>query len=83
MSVGVIHKLIQTAKGKSLRECIQRDFKLCQHFSADPNFGVGVRSVLIEKGTKPEWSHKSILDVKDKEVDSYFEFPETFEELKI
>lgn len=56
-SIGVIHRLIETAKGKSYRECFLRDYKLVQHYIVDPNFAEGVRSVLIDKGSKALWSH--------------------------
>ena len=62
----------------TFRECYLRDYKLCQHYINDPNFAEGVRTVLVEKGSKPNWSHKSILDVKDSDVDRYFAFPSSF-----
>ncbi len=71
-SVGVIHKLIVTAKDIPYRDCFIRDFKVSQHYLIDPNFHEGVRTVLINKGDKPFWSHKSILDVTDAEVNKYF-----------
>ena len=83
LSIGVIQKLIQTAKDKSFRECFLRDWKLAQHYATDANFAEGVRTVLVDRGSKPIWSHANILDVQDKDVDKYFEFPSSFEELKI
>ena len=62
----------------TFRECYLRDYKLCQNYINDPNFAEGVRTVLVEKGSKPNWSHKSILDVKDSDVDQYFAFPSSF-----
>jgi enoyl-CoA hydratase len=81
--VGIIHRLIETAKEMSYRECYLRDFKLAQHCIVDPNFAEGVRTVLIEKRGKANWSHKSILDVTDEEVERYFTFPPSFENLNI
>jgi 3-hydroxyisobutyryl-CoA hydrolase len=82
-SVGVIHHLVETAKGKSYRECFLRDYKLVQHYIVDPNFAEGVRTVLVEKGAKAFWSHKSILDVTDEDVKKYFTFPSSFENLNV
>lgn len=56
----------------SFRDCFLRDFKLCQHFIVDNNFAEGVRTVLVERGSTPNWSHKHILDVKSQDVDKYF-----------
>ena len=79
----MIQKLVETAKDKSFRECFLRDFKLCQHYIVDPNFAEGVRTVLVDRGSKANWSHASILDVKDSDVDKYFVFPSSFEELQV
>ena len=79
----VIQKLVETAKDKSYKELFLRDYKLCQHYIVDPNFAEGVRTVLVERGSKPNWSHKSILDVTDEDVKRYFVFPSSFEELPV
>lgn len=78
VSVGVVQKLVETAKDKSYRECFLRDYKLVQHFIVDPNFAEGVRTVLVDRGSKANWSHSHILDVKDSDVNKYFEFPSNF-----
>ena len=78
LSVGVVQKLIETAKDKSFKECYQRDYKLVQHYIVDPNFAEGVRTVLVERGSKANWSHKNIMDVTDEDVNKVFEFPSSF-----
>jgi hypothetical protein len=75
--------LIETAKNMTFRESYLRDYKLCQHYIVDPNFAEGVRTVLVERGSKPTWSHKSILDVRDEDVERYFNFPAHFENLPV
>lgn len=65
VAIGVVQKLVETAKEKSFRECFLRDYKLVQHFIVDPNFAEGVRTVLVDRNSKPNWSHGSILDVKN------------------
>ena len=65
------------------RECFLRDFKLCQHYMRDPDFAEGVRTVLVEKGATPEWTHKHILDVSQEEIRRRFEFPSSFKDLDI
>ena len=79
LSVGGVHKLVETAKDKSFRECFLRDYKVCQHFIVDPNFAEGVRTVLVERGSKASWSHPNYSDVKEADVDRYFSFPSSFE----
>jgi enoyl-CoA hydratase len=82
-SVGVVQRLIETAKDKSYRECFLRDYNLVQHYIVDPNFAEGVRTVLVDRGSVPNWSHKSIAEVKDEDVNRYFNFPTNFEQLSI
>jgi len=61
ISLGVVHRLIKSAKNKTLKECFIQDFNICQHSIVDPNFAEGVRTVLVERGAVPNWSHKHIL----------------------
>lgn len=83
ISLGVIHKSISVAGGRSVKECFQQDFQICEHFVVDSNFAEGVRCVLVEKGAKPTWSHKHLLDVKEQEVEKYFQAVEGSKPLKI
>jgi enoyl-CoA hydratase/carnithine racemase len=78
VSLGVIYRLIHSAKNKTLKECFIQDYNLSQRFAVDPNFAEGVRTVLIDKGAAPNWSHKHILEVKPQDVDHYFNWPSTF-----
>ena len=39
---------------------------------AGKDFFEGVHSVLIDKNYKPQWSHKSALEVPEKEIQEYF-----------
>jgi hypothetical protein len=46
-----------------------------QPYIVDPNFAEGVRTVLVDRGSMPNWSHKSIAEVKNEDVNRYFNFP--------
>jgi enoyl-CoA hydratase len=63
LSLGVIHRLIHLAKNKTLKECFIQDFNLAQKYAVDPNFAEGVRTVLVDRGSEPNWSHKHVLQV--------------------
>ena len=79
----MVHYLVTTEKSMSYEECFKRDYKLCQHFISDANFAEGVRTVLVERGAKANWSHRHIQEVRDEDVRRYFEFPANFEELPV
>lgn len=83
ISLGIIYRLIDSAKTKTIRECFIQDFNLCQKSIVDPNFAEGVRTVLVDRTATPIWSHKHILEVKPADVDKYFDWPSSFETLKI
>lgn len=83
LSVGIVKRLIDSAHNKTIKECFLQDFYLCQKAIVDKNFSEGVRTVLVERGAVPDWSHKHILDVKDSDVDAYFTFPANYELLAI
>jgi enoyl-CoA hydratase/carnithine racemase len=63
MSLGIVHRLIHSAKNKTLKECFIQDYNICQKSIVDPNFAEGVRTVLVDRGAIPNWSHKHILQV--------------------
>ena len=50
---------------------------------AGKDFFEGVHSVLIDKTQKPQWSHKSPLDVTEKEIQEYFAPLSDEKELKL
>ncbi len=57
----MIHPLIKTVGDKSLKDCFIRDFEIAKYFSNNSNFREGVTALLINKGSSPNWSHKSLL----------------------
>ena len=82
-SLGLVHRLINSAKNKTVKECFLQDYNLTQKAIVDPNFAEGVRTVLVDRGAVPNWSHKHVDQVTEAEVDQYFNFPPTFERLPI
>ncbi len=56
----------------SRKECFIRDFKISQHFSANPNFREGVRALLVDKTMDAKWTPATIDEVNPKDVDAVF-----------
>jgi enoyl-CoA hydratase/carnithine racemase len=52
----------------SLKEVFEMEFKLSQGFVNHTEFFEGIRALLVDKDRKPKWSHRSVMDVKPKEV---------------
>jgi len=65
------------AKTKSLFECLQMDYCLVGHFMYGHDFYEGVRAVLVDKDKSPDWQPKSLAQVSDDLVASYFKSSHT------
>lgn len=70
-----LHQL-QLAKNMDLKQCLEMDFCLVQHFIKDKDFYEGVRSLLIDKDNNPLWDPPSLEAVNFTQVLSYFEAKE-------
>ena len=73
LSQAVAFKQLQKGKGLSLEAAFAMEYRLSQHFMKGPDFFEGVRAALVDKDKDPKWQHRSIEDVPDALVDSYFE----------
>ena len=73
MSLIVTNELIKKGRNKSLKECLEMEFKLSQKMVYRNDFSQGIDAVLISKTHKPHWSPKLLKDINLKEVESFFE----------
>ena len=73
MSLAISTKLIDDAKGKSLRECLETEFQLSQKIVYRSDFDNGVNSVLISKDHNPIWEPSKIDEINIEDLDFYFE----------
>ena len=73
MSLAISTKLIDDAKGKSLKECLETEFQLSQKIVYRSDFDNGVNSVLISKDHNPIWEPSKIDEINIEDLDFYFE----------
>ncbi len=73
MSLAISTKLIDDAKGKSLKECLETEFQLSQKVVYRSDFDNGVNSVLISKDHNPLWEPSKIDEINIEDLDFYFE----------
>ena len=73
MSLAISNKLIDDAKGKSLKECLETEFQLSQKVVYRSDFDNGVNSVLISKDHNPLWEPSTIDEINIEDLDYYFE----------
>ena len=73
MSLAISIELLNNAKSKSLKECLEMEYQLCQHMVYRNDFDNGVDAVLVSKTHNPKWSPSSIENINFDEVDKMFE----------
>ena len=73
MSLYVSTKLINDAKGKSLKECLEIEYQLSQKLVYRNDFDNGVNTVLVTKDHNPQWSPAKIDQINTEELNKYFE----------
>ncbi len=72
-SLKVTLKQMRLGKTKNLKECLQMEFNLCSKFLDKNDFSEGVKAVLIERGSTPQWQPASFKDIDENNLNWYFE----------
>tara|TARA_Y100001970_G_scaffold28613_1_gene35099 strand:+ start:5285 stop:6277 length:993 start_codon:yes stop_codon:yes gene_type:complete len=73
MSLAATSFLLEKGRNKSLKQCLEMEFKLSQNMVYREDFDEGIDAVLISKHNKPNWNPSTIIDINLKEVDKLFE----------
>ena len=74
MSLAISCELLDRAKKKSLKECLEMEYQLSQKIVYRDDFDTGIKEVLITKSNKPLWKPESIYDISNNEINKMFEF---------
>lgn len=72
VSMRVIKRYLQEAKGLEYEQVVEKDFLLAQAFLKMPDFYEGIRALLIDEDNSPEWEPSEIRYVSDSLIDGYF-----------
>ena len=70
-----IHHQLWVTRHVSLREVFQSEIRLATNIMRHPEFGEGVRALLIDKDRKPSWTFETSRDVLDAELEKFFTAP--------
>ncbi|MBI04599.1 MAG: hypothetical protein CMI96_02140 [Pelagibacteraceae bacterium] len=73
MSLAISSKLINDAKDKSLKECLETEYQLSQKMVYRNDFDNGVNSVLVKKDHNPQWNPAKINQISTEVLNKYFE----------
>lgn len=72
VSLKVTLQLLIWAQGKTIEQCLGQDISIAKRFMKVEDFFEGVRSVLIDKDRNPSYKYKSLEEVSDNFVQSFF-----------
>ena len=71
-SLKVSLALLQGNKGLNLKECLQIEYRLAQHFLQNHDFFEGVRAIIIDKDQQPHWQPTRLSAISKKDIAAYF-----------
>ena len=77
LSALIIYKQLQNAADLSLAEVFQSEYLLSTNIVRYPEFAEGVRALLIDKDSSPQWQFSSIAEVPTDLLDSFFTPPQS------
>ncbi|MEZ2332377.1 enoyl-CoA hydratase/isomerase family protein [Mesorhizobium sp. RCC_202] len=71
-SLHVAWREISAGSTLSMDECMKMEFRILNRMLAGHDFYEGIRAVIIDKGSTPEWRPSSLGDISAAEIDAYF-----------
>lgn len=74
-SLAVAFREIKSGQTMSMAECMKMEFRILNRMLRSHDFYEGIRTVLIDKGAKPNWRPASLSHVTHEAVDAYFAEP--------
>lgn len=72
-SLKLTYEQLKRGKDMTLPECLKMEFRIACRVLEHSEFYEGVRAVLVEKDNKPKWNPAKLEDVKDADIQAYFE----------
>ena len=82
MSLAVTTLLINDSLKRTLKECLEIEYRISQKMVNRNDFGEGIEAVLIKKHHNPQWQPSSIKEIDNEDLEKLF-FPSVDNELKL
>jgi len=70
-----IFRQLNESKDRTLEQVFESELRLGTHIMRHPEFGEGVRALLIDKDRQPKWTYASVADVPSDVLDGFFTEP--------
>ncbi len=78
-----IFRQLNTTRNATLEEVFASELRLATHIMRHPEFGEGVRALLVDKDRNPNWAYASIAAVPSDVLDGFFVPPENAPDLDL
>ncbi|MCR8921543.1 enoyl-CoA hydratase/isomerase family protein [Dasania sp. GY-MA-18] len=75
LAIKWIFKQLQISRELDLKAVFNAELVLVTNIMRHPEFAEGVRALLVDKDKNPQWQYKTLAEVDDAVVDSFFEPP--------
>ena len=72
LSCALVERQLASSKGKSLGECFQMELGMSVRCGEVGEFQEGIRALLIDKDGAPNWQFKTLEQIPDELVESFF-----------
>ena len=76
LSVGVVFEQIKRGAKMDFKSVFEMEYKISMGFLRHTEFFEGIRALLVDKDKSPKWRHSSIPEVKQEEIDWFFNQPD-------
>ncbi|CAM3582369.1 enoyl-CoA hydratase/isomerase family protein [Parendozoicomonas haliclonae] len=75
MTAHIVFEQLAQAKHLSLADVFRMELNVAVHCLRNPNFAEGVRALLLERGSTPQWSPATLQEVEGVKVKAFFDSP--------
>lgn len=72
-SLSVAFRQVRAGLTMSMKDCMRMEFRILNRMLAGRDFYEGIRAVLIDKGSTPQWHPARLEDIDPLDIDRYFE----------
>ncbi|CAA2977161.1 3-hydroxyisobutyryl- hydrolase, mitochondrial [Olea europaea subsp. europaea] len=72
-SLKLTFEQLRRGKTMTLPECLKMEYRMSCRVLANTEFYEGVRAMLLDKDNKPRWNPPSLAEVKESDIQAYFE----------
>ena len=77
LAMSVVFEQLKRGQKMTVKEVFEMEFKIASGFFHQTEFFEGVRALLVDKDKSPNWHFKHVNEIKQSDVDFFFNRDET------